>query len=173
MLKQTSMAIIVLCSVFLGNTSSDGALWANFSNNGRTQTIKGIVVVDDIHGNDYTIDRMFKIFDDLYNLGFAVYFTSEFSNLSTALQYADHFIMNTPTTALPVNDIAAIVSWLGNGSHNLLISSRGDFGTTYLRTSINGLLTSLNSSIRVQDDNVYTTDSHNFQGNAWYVHTTN
>ncbi|MFX0093551.1 MAG: endonuclease/exonuclease/phosphatase family protein [Candidatus Hodarchaeota archaeon] len=149
----------------------------SISSNSETRAsrsdILGVVILDDEHSNDYTTnDNLRYVVADLQSMGYVTYFSSELGGWLSALSYADYFIITTPMDPFTTGELSILSTWLNNGSHNLLMSSRGDYND-YERASLNDLLSHIGSHIRVQDDNVYTTDSHNWQGNAWYAHTGN
>ena len=132
--------------------------------------LKGVVVIDDEHGNDYFPDNMVDVVKDLDKLGFLVYYSSELGGLEQAITKAHYLIINAPNNNYTVTEINAINTWFSTGARNLLIASRGDYSNRNIAT-VNNLLSTLGASIRLQHDNIYTTDPSVFR--PWYIRTSN
>ncbi len=131
---------------------------------------KGVVLIDDIHSNDYADGNLDLVYDDLENMGYVPMYASNFSTFEEGLSHAHYLVMTAPYMNISDTDIQAISSWMGNGSKNLLIASRGDF-SSISRSSINEILSSVGVEMRTNDDNVYTTDSS--ARKPWYIETNN
>ncbi|MCY3412370.1 MAG: endonuclease/exonuclease/phosphatase family protein [Candidatus Heimdallarchaeota archaeon] len=134
---------------------------------------KGLVIVDDLHMNDYSDGSMFQIKTYLEEQGYMVGYSSEFSSFADSLSNAHYLIVTAPYEAISNEDIQAIYSWFESSSRNLLLASRGDYevakGLNY--NSINSILSTLEVDMRAQDDNIYTSDISAYQ--PWYIETEN
>ena len=136
-------------------------------------TTNGVVIIDDLHGNDYVPSDMNDIFDLLATNNYIGYYATDFESWSVALDAANILIISTPRDDFTSQERAEVVNWMNAGAKNLIVSTRGDF-STYARDSINDLLTDLGSNIRVQDDNVYSTNPYGSNPSSrWYVDSSN
>lgn len=132
--------------------------------------VKGLVIIDDIHNNDYTPDDLGKAIDSLRDQGYLSHLASRFSSWSKALEHAHYLVMTATKDTIPKVDISEIYNWFNSGSRNLIMASRGDF-EPIIFDSMNSVLANLTATVRIQDDNVYTTDPAAYR--AWYVDTSN
>ncbi len=131
---------------------------------------KGVVLIDDIHQNDYADGSLDLVMQDLERRGYVPKYASNFSSWDEALSFSHYLVMTAPYTAIPTEEISAIQTWMQNGSRNLLIASRGDFEPVNT-DSINQILSSIGAGTRVNHDNVYTTDPS--ARREWYIETNN
>ena len=131
---------------------------------------KGVVLLDDIHQNDYADGSLDLVVQDLESKGYVPQYASNFSTWAEALSFSHYLVMTAPYSAVPASDIDAINDWMQNGSRNLLIASRGDFEAVNT-DSINQILSTINAGTRVNHDNVYTTDPS--ARREWYIETNN
>ncbi|MCE7736681.1 MAG: hypothetical protein GPJ54_17495 [Candidatus Heimdallarchaeota archaeon] len=154
---QFSVSIMLLLFLAVGLSSS---VQSELNVNGISidQTSKGVVLIDDTHSNDYSNGNLDSLNADLDSLGFIPYFVSDFTSWDEAFGFANYFIMTAPLADLAAPEIATLVSWAEAGTRGILISSRGDFSDVSF-SSVNTLLTDLGADVRVQDDNVYSTDT--------------
>lgn len=130
----------------------------------------GVVLVDDLHKNDYSTTDLSTLKKDLSDLGYITYFFSELGSWENMLQYADFVFLSAPYTSFTTAEYSAMNAWFANGSRNLIIASRGDFNDVQF-SAVNTLLSNLGATLKIQNDNVYTTDSS--VPNKWYIHTDN
>ncbi|OLS20843.1 MAG: hypothetical protein HeimC2_35640 [Candidatus Heimdallarchaeota archaeon LC_2] len=123
------------------------------------QNKNGVVLIDDEHNNDYSTGDLDELVKDLLSLGYLAFFTSEFGGWNNALEYGHYMIITTPQTAFTQSEILYLKKWFENGTRNLLLSSRGDF-ENFAKTAekVNDLLNTLGSAIKVQDDNIYSSN---------------
>lgn len=134
--------------------------------------VMGVVLIDDLHSNDYYRYGDLNIVEDRLNdEGYLTIYASDFSSWSEALSKSHYLLMTAPMSEITIDEITDVVSWFESGSRNLLISSRGDHEGDFKRDSMNSLLTALGVSMQAQDDNVYTTDPN--ANNPWYIETDN
>lgn len=132
--------------------------------------VKGLVIIDDIHNNDYTPDDLGKAIDSLRDQGYLSHLASRFSSWSKALEHAHYLVMTATKDTIPKADISEIYNWFNSGSRNLIMASRGDY-EPIIFDSMNSVLANLTATVRIQDDNVYTTDPA--ANRAWHVDTSN
>ena len=130
----------------------------------------GVVIVDDMHDNDYTDGNMNLIKNELESLGYIVFYSSEYDSFNDAVKVANYLVISAPMKVFSLSERTAIINWFNEGSRNLIIASRGDFSEPKY-DSMNILLSELGSTIKTQDDNVYTTDSN--APNPWYIDSNN
>ncbi len=131
----------------------------------------GVVLLDDIHQNDYAEGNLDLVKGHLESIGYVVKYASEFTDWREALSFTHHLIMTAPYTDIPQSHLNDFKEWLTNGSRNVIISSRGDFNAEVSSEAINSLLSEGNSTIKVNDDNVYTTNPA--ARRPWYIETDN
>jgi len=136
----------------------------------QTDQPMGVVIIDDDHQNDYTSGDMTNVADDLQQQGYIVKYSSEFSSFGQAVQASNYLVISAPFNSFTSEDIQSIVDWFDTGSRNLVLASRGDFSQPDY-TSMNAILAGLGATSRIQDDNVYTTDTS--VPKAWYIDTDN
>ncbi len=128
----------------------------------------GVVIIDDIHDNDYSSSDLTKIVDDLIEKNYLPYYASYFANWTEALSFAHYLIIGATYSSISTDDITAIKTWMDSGSKNLLIASRGDFASVNF-SDLNDILTQIGANSRVQDDNIYTTRAD--ANREWYIDT--
>ena len=131
--------------------------------------LKGVLLIDDTHDNDYSTS-MNQIYKSLTDDGFIVRFSSNFSSFSEALSFTNHLLISATYSGYTETDISAIKNWMESGARNLILASRGDFNKPDY-SAMNSILGNVSASSRVQDDNIYTTDSSAWQ--PWYIDTNN
>ncbi len=130
----------------------------------------GVVIVDDLHDNDYTDGSMNLIKNELESLGYIVFYSSEYNSFIDAVQVANYLVISAPMKVFSVAERTAIFNWFEDGSRNIILASRGDFSEPKY-DSMNTLLSELGSTVKTQDDNIYTTDTD--VPNPWYVDSDN
>lgn len=131
---------------------------------------KGVVLLDDLHDNDYTDGALSLVATDLETKGYVTRYASNFSTWEEALSFSHYLVITAPFGTFQESEINAISTWFQNGSKNLLIASRGDFEAVKTE-EINNILQSVGAGTRVNHDNVYTTDSS--ARREWYIETDN
>ncbi|MFV2015554.1 MAG: hypothetical protein ACC656_09020, partial [Candidatus Heimdallarchaeota archaeon] len=137
----------------------------------KPKGINGVVLIDDIHNNDYaSTGNLASLYTDLESLGYSPFYISDFTDMDEAFQYGNYLIMTAPYQDLPQADITSIVTWAESGTRGILLASRGDFASVSF-TSMNALLGQLGADTRVQDDNVYPTDTGG--SSAWSTRSSN
>ncbi len=169
-MKKYIITIVIVVLLLLPLTSSM-AMTIQIDQPKLEQTkLKGVVVIDDQHKNDYINGDMDDIVKDLDSLGFLVYYASELGGLISSLKHAHYLIISTPGVNFTASEIDAIKDWFASGSRNLLVASRGDYSNLKIET-INELLIQLGAVTRLQDDNIYTTNKSVYK--PWYIRTNN
>lgn len=153
-------------STFAFQVQSSGVIYDDVN----IDEVKGMVLIDDIHDNDYTPNSMDKVLENLRDEGYFAHFASDFTSWSEGLGYAHYLVMTASYEVIPDADKAEIYKWFESGSRNLIMASRGDF-SSIAYGSMNSILSNLTATVRVQDDNVYTSDPNAYQ--PWYVDTNN
>jgi endonuclease/exonuclease/phosphatase family metal-dependent hydrolase len=125
---------------------------------------KGVVMIDDMHDNDYSPDVGSRMVDDLEDRGYIVHFISDYPTWNEALNVANYLIISAVHTpsSFTAAEITALNSWFADGSRNLLLASRGDYSSINYST-MNDLLAGIGSTMKTQDDNLYTTDPGAYQ----------
>ncbi len=140
------------------------------ANHTLTDSAMGVVVLDDLHANDYTPSAVSRVKDSLEKMGYLFFYASNFSSWRIAVSKAHYLVISAPFASFSSDDLQVINEWFANGSRNLILASRGDYSQPDY-DSMNNILAQTKSSIRVQDDNIYTTDSNARQ--PWYIDTSN
>jgi len=130
---------------------------------------KGVLLIDDMHDNYYSTS-MNQIYKSLTDEGYVVRYSSNFSSFSEALSFTNHLLISATYSGYTETDISAIKTWMDGGARNLIIASRGDYNEPDYN-AMNSILGNVSASSRVQDDNIYTTDSSAWQ--PWYIDTNN
>lgn len=125
----------------------------------------GMVLIDMGHNNDYSDSDLSLLCSELAKQGYNATNTTE--PISAALlDSVDLLILTAPKTDLTNSELDAISTWFESGEKNLILTSRGDF-SDYQLDSLDSILNTLGSVIRVNDDNAYTTDPDAYQ--TWYT----
>ncbi|MHA2502137.1 MAG: endonuclease/exonuclease/phosphatase family protein [Candidatus Kariarchaeaceae archaeon] len=173
-IRVTSFIVFILLLVSLSggySTPVDTAyILENPRSIGLNQDLVGVVVVDDLHSNDYTPEDTQNLMIELEKLGYLTEYASDFNSWTEAVNAANYLIIAAPFTAFTTAEIDAVADWFDAEPANLLLSSRGDFSEPPYG-SMNDLLSALGTEMRVQDDNIYTTDPSAYR--AWYIDTDN
>ncbi|MHA1303673.1 MAG: zinc dependent phospholipase C family protein [Candidatus Heimdallarchaeaceae archaeon] len=126
-------------------------------------------LVDNYHDNDYA-DTSLTSFVDTLNRDVVEVFYNEDEITAATLADIDLLIITAPYgNNFTDDEISAISSWYAAGGH-LLISSRGDYSDVN-HVTINNLLEAIGSDLRVNDDNVYTTQADPDFYKPWYCKT--
>ena len=131
----------------------------------------GSVVIDKDHNGDYTSSRLVQVADDLGRTNEVLFNFNAINALDTRVHT---LIITAPGIGYSAQEIIDIQNWLAGGPRNIILTSRGDFSQSLLRSSLNDILVGVNSQIRVNDDNVYTSNPEAFfpssatNGYTWY-----
>ncbi len=127
------------------------------------------VLIDVGHGNDYT-EEMTSLVGTLdRDIVEINYIDTEITAYD--LMGVDLLIITAldGENAFTEDEMVVISNWYKTGNH-ILMSSRGDYNHINY-ASMNLLLENISSQMRINDDNVYTTDPEAYQ--AWYCLTDN
>lgn len=132
-------------------------------------------LIDYAHGNDYATgsgSATYKLggYENfLISKGFSV--TKNNDTFTTNLLKDYNFLVITAfETDFTTDELTAISNWLDSGKRSIFVTGRGDY-QSYSHVGINDLLNALGSSIRVNDDNVYTIASEPGFYKEHYVYT--
>ena len=132
------------------------------------------VLIDRAHENDYAVDdELSSFYDSLDRDVLSVEYNYEEFN-TTSLAGVDLVVITAPDTLtnFTTAEITALTNWYYAGGH-VLITSRGDFNWNINYGTMNELLASLGSDIRINDDNVYTSTYDPEYYKDWYCATGN
>ena len=158
---------LMLCNVPTHGQSRSSTVLTNVQSNIKAdQSGMGLIVLDNMHMNDYSTSDLTIAKTSLENLGYVVRYSSNFSSWNEAVSKATYLVMDAVYQAISPADIQSVVDWFTSTSANLLFASRGDFATIDF-ASMNTLLSDLGATVRMQDDNVYTTNPDAYR--EWYV----
>ena len=131
------------------------------------------VLIDRAHDNDYAVDDLLSSFYDTLDRDVlqVLYNYEEFN--TTSLAGVDLVVITATYNGydFTAGEITALTNWYQAGGH-IILSSRGDFNNIDF-TSMNELLTSIGSDIRINDDNVYTSPADPEYYQDWYCMTGN
>ncbi|MHA1779049.1 MAG: zinc dependent phospholipase C family protein, partial [Candidatus Heimdallarchaeaceae archaeon] len=128
------------------------------------------VMIDRAHDNDYATDALTSFTSTLdRDVVRIVYNDDEITPLTLA--GVDLLVITAPfsSTGFTENETTAIANWYAAGGH-LLLSGRGDYNPVN-HQAINALLSAIGSHLRVNDDNVYTTNADPDYYKDWYCNT--
>ncbi len=168
------MIMILISTMYMGEIKTElnfnSSLKYSQANINYDENPMGVVVIDDLHNNDYTSGDMNIIKTELEELGYIVFYSSEFENFEESVEAANYLVISAIFESFSLEEKNSIKEWFEGGSKNLIIASRGDFSQPYY-DSMNDLLDNLGASMKTQDDNVYTTD--NGVSQPWYIDSDN
>jgi len=128
-----------------------------------TLTIEHLAMIDFAHGNDYAPDYLTAINQTLANNGFELIKQNN-TITSSNLTGVDLLILTCAASDYTTDELTAISTWYQSGNKALLITGRGDFDTYHDNAIMNDVLAEIDSSIRINDDNVYMEGTYN----PWY-----
>jgi hypothetical protein len=128
-----------------------------------THTIEYVAMIDFAHGNDYAPDYLTAINQTLAINGFELIKQND-TITSGSLSSVDLLILTCAENDYTNDELSAISTWYQSGNKALLITGRGDFDTYQDNSIMNDVLSEIESSIRINDDNVYMEGTYN----AWY-----
>lgn len=126
------------------------------------------ILVDRYHDNDYSLSTLTSFFDTL-NRDVVEMLYNEAEISENSLSDIDLLVITAPYRNFSTTEISTISNWYSSGGH-LLISSRGDFSNAS-RGTLNELLGAINSELRINDDNIYTTPADPEFYKPWYCQT--
>lgn len=162
---------MMLCNLPTHVQSRSSIVLTDLQRNIETdQSAMGLIVLDNMHMNDYSATDLTVAKSSLEDLGYVVRYSSNFSSWDEAVSKATYLVMDAVYQAISPADIQTVVDWFTNTSANLLFASRGDFANIDF-ASMNTLLSDLGATVRMQDDNVYTTNPDAYR--EWYVEAKN
>jgi hypothetical protein len=132
------------------------------------------VLVDRYHGNDYAADDELTSFVDTLDRDVLKVIYNDYEINATSLAGVDLLVICAPitTTGFTANELTAISNWYAAGGH-ILLSSRGDYTYDVSFEGMNALLAAIDSDIRVNDDNLYTSPADPEYYQDWYCYTGN
>jgi hypothetical protein len=129
-----------------------------------TITYQYKAMIDAAHGNDYASGDLDTVNSTLAQKGFELIVQST-AITTESLAGVDLFIATCASSAYTVNELSAISTWAASGNKALLLTGRGDHGSSPTNTAYpDAVLAAIGSNIRNNDDNVYMEGTYN----AWY-----
>ena len=138
-------------------------------------TSQNNALIDYYHGNDYATAGGSSAFalddyeDYLFTHGYVVTRNNESFTTDSLADY-NFLIITAFTTNLSASELSAISSWLASGQRSIFVTGRGDY-QPYTHAGINQLLQTIGTSIRVNDDNVYTISSDPYYYKEHYIYS--
>ena len=130
-------------------------------------------LVDNGHVNNYVKDGKLENFKNyLTGLGFEVVVNNGTISDQT-LNDVDFLIVTAFETNYTDAELTAISNWLDGGKRSIFVTGRGDYSADIDHAGMNRLLETVGTTIRMNDDNVYTTASNPRYYKDWYLYTEN
>lgn len=154
------------------------SLWIQGINNALAPSILEATdhkaLIDIGHSNDYaSTSDLENLVAFLENIGFAVIKDNDGIDNSDLID-VDFLVITAIAENYTVTELDAITNWVQNNDQSsIFISGRGDFTSEIEHAGINDILYSIGAHIRMNDDNVYTTnnDPHAYLDHEWYVYS--
>ena len=123
--------MILISTMYMGQIKTElnfnSSLKYSQANINYDENPMGVVVIDDRHNNDYTNGDMNIIKTELEELGYIVFYSSEFESFEESVEAANYLVISAIFESFSLEEKNSIKEWFEGGSKNLIIASRGDF----------------------------------------------